>query len=155
MVVIASAKVSAAREFELRLSGRRPVMWSGIRHLVNTGTAWHGDEINSTSWPQATSQNVHTWDRLTSVTAATRLSSFLARIRLGKPLGQCLFRLTSTHERGENRSERQVDMVLCPGAAARGAERGLKFHCLKFRLGSAGEPTICSHCYDVLNEEIL
>ena len=28
-----------------------------------------------------------------------------------------------------------------------------QFHCLKFRLGSAGEPTICSHCYDVLNED--
>ena len=24
---------------------------------------------------------------------------------------------------------------------------------MKFRLGSAGEPTICSHCYDVLNED--
>ena len=29
-----------------------------------------------------------------------------------------------------------------------------QFLCVKFRLGSAGEPTICSHCYDVLNEEI-
>ena len=93
MVVIASAKVSAAREFELRLSGRRPVTWSGIRHLVNTGTAWHGDEINSTSWPQGTSQNLHTWDRLTSVTAATNYLRFDARIRLGRPLEQCVFRL--------------------------------------------------------------
>ena len=33
------------------------------------------------------------------------------------------------------------------------AERGLNFLCLEnFRLGSAGEPNICSHCYDVLNE---
>ena len=30
--------------------------------------------------------------------------------------------------------------------------KGTQFHCVKFRLGSAGEPTICSHCYDVLNE---
>ena len=29
----------------------------------------------------------------------------------------------------------------------------IQFHCLKFCLGSAGEPTICSHCYDVLNED--
>ena len=29
---------------------------------------------------------------------------------------------------------------------------GTQFLCVKFRLGSAGEPTICSHCYDVLNE---
>ena len=127
MVVITSVKVSAVRELELRLSGRRLVTWSGIRHLVNIGTAWHGDEINSTSWPQGTSQNVHTSDRLTSVTAATNYLRFGARIRLGRPLGQCVFRLTSAHEWGENRSERQVDMVLCAGAAARGAERGLNF----------------------------
>ena len=27
--------------------------------------------------------------------------------------------------------------------------KGAQFHCLKFSLGSAGEPTICSHCYSV------
>ena len=27
--------------------------------------------------------------------------------------------------------------------------KGTQFHCLKFCLGSAGEPTICSHCYSV------
>ena len=27
--------------------------------------------------------------------------------------------------------------------------KGTQFHCVKFRLGSAGEPTICSHCYSV------
>ena len=26
---------------------------------------------------------------------------------------------------------------------------GTQFLCVKFRLGSAGEPTICSHCYSV------
>ena len=36
-------------------------------------------------------------------------------------------RFTSVHERGENRSERQVDMVLCAGAAARRVKRGLNF----------------------------
>ena len=30
--------------------------------------------------------------------------------------------------------------------------KGTRFRCLKFRLGSAGKPNICSHCYDVLNE---
>ena len=30
---------------------------------------------------------------------------------------------------------------------------GTQFLCVKFCLGSAGEPTICSHCYDVLNED--
>ena len=32
---------------------------------------------------------------------------------------------------------------------------GTQFLCVKFRLGSAGEPTICSHCYDVLNEDMI
>ena len=31
---------------------------------------------------------------------------------------------------------------------------GTQFLCVKFRLGSAGEPTIRSHCYDVLNEDV-
>ena len=31
----------------------------------------------------------------------------------------------------------------------------LNFICLlEFRLGSAGEPNVCSHCYNVLHEEI-
>ena len=84
-------------------------------------------KINSTSWPKATSQNIHTWDRLMSVLAATNYLCFDARIYLGRPLGQCLFRLTSAHERGENWGERQVDVVLCAGVAARGAETGLNF----------------------------
>ena len=127
MVVITPTIVSAARELELRLGGRRPVTWLGFRHLVNTGTAGHGDEINSTSWPKATSQNVHTWKQLTSVKAATNYLRFDARIFLRRPLGQCVFRLTSAHEQGENWSERQVDTVFCAGAAARGVERGLNF----------------------------
>ena len=28
-------------------------------------------------------------------------------------------------------------------------DKGTQFHCVKFRLGSAGEPTLCSHCYSV------
>ena len=127
MVVIAPTIVSAARELELRLGGRWPVTWLGFCHLVNTGTTGHGDKIKAISWPKATSTSVHTWERLTSVTAATNYLRFDARICLGRPLGQCVFRLTSAHERGENRSELQVDTVLCAGAAAHGVERGLDF----------------------------
>ena len=126
VVVITPTIVSAARELELRL-GRRPVMWLGFRHLVNTGTTGQGDKIKVISWPKATSTSVHTWERLTSVTAATNYLRFNALICLGKPLGQCVFRLTSAHEQGENRSEWQVDTELCTGAAAHGAERGLHF----------------------------
>ena len=84
-------------------------------------------KINSTSDHKRLDQNVHTWDRLTSFTAATNYLLFVLVNRLGRPLGQCAIGLTSAHERGENRSERQVDMVLCAGAAAHGAERGLNF----------------------------
>ena len=31
----------------------------------------------------------------------------------------------------------------------------LNFIVWKFRLGSASEPNVCSHCYDVLNEDIM
>ena len=61
-------------------------------------------------------------------------------------------RFTSVHERGENRSERQVDAVLYAGADAQRSGKGTQFHCFKFRLGLADESTVCSHCYDVLNE---
>ena len=123
MVVITPTIVSAARELELRLGGRWPVTWLGFCHLVNTGTTGHGDEIKAISWPKATSTNVHTWERLTSVTAATNYLRFDALFCLGRPLGQCVFRLTSAHERGE----RQVDTVLCAGTAAHGVERELDF----------------------------
>ena len=43
--------------------------------------------------------------------------------------------------------------MLCAGADVQQSRNGAQCHCLKFRLGSAGEPTICSHCYDVLNED--
>ena len=127
VVVIASVIVRAARELELRLGGRRPITWLGFRYLVNTDTAGYGDEIKATSWPKAPSTNAHTWERLTSVTATTSYLHVDALICLGRPLGQCVFRLTSAHERGENWSERQVDTVLCAGAAVHGAERGLDF----------------------------
>ena len=101
VVVITPMIGSAARELELRLGGRRPVTWLGFRHLVNTGTTGHRDGIKVISWPKATSTNIHTWEWLTSVTTATTYLRFDAQICLGRPLGQCRFRLTSAHERGK------------------------------------------------------
>ena len=46
-------------------------------------------------------------------------------------------------------SEQQADIVLCAGAAAHGDWNVTQFHCLKFRLGSASEPNVWSHCYSV------
>ena len=127
VIVVASTIMRAARELELQLGGRRPITWLLFRHLVNKGMTAYGDGIKTTSWPKATSTNVHTWERLTSVVAATNYFRFDARICLGRPLGQCVFRLTSAHERGENQSGRQVDTVLCADADAHRAERGLNF----------------------------
>ena len=59
-------------------------------------------------------------------------------------------RFTSAHGRGENRSDKLADAVLC----ARKPEGVSISFVFKFRLGSAGEPNVCSHCYDVLNEAI-
>ena len=72
-------------------------------------------------------KNAHSCNRLTSEVSSHQLTSFLASKMPGKATGTVRVRFTSEHERGENRSERQVDMVLCAGAAARRAERGLNF----------------------------
>ena len=38
--------------------------------------------------------------------------------------------------------------MLCAGGAVHASRKSLHFVCLlKFRLGSAGEPNVCSHCY--------
>ena len=70
---------------------------------------------------------------------------------LGRPLGQSVIGLASVHEQGENQSERQVDMVLCAGAAARGAERGLNFVVWNFawdRLASRQWLQILKSCHN-------
>ena len=44
--------------------------------------------------------------------------------------------------------------MLRTGVVAHGIRKRSLFHLfLNFRLGSAGELNVCSHCYDVLNED--
>ena len=61
-----------------------------------------------------------------------------------------------THVRSLERRKSKWTMGRCGALRRCGSawtyER-TQFLCVKFRLGSAGEPTICSHCYDVLNED--
>ena len=83
-----------------------------------------------------------------------QLSSFFVfDKRLGRPLGQCV---NWTHVRSRARRKSKWTMDGCGALCRCGCawtDKGTQFHCVKFRLGSAGEPTICSHCYDVLNED--
>ena len=80
-----------------------------------------------------------------------RLSSLVFEKGLGRPLGQSVIGLTSVHKQGQNQSERQVDMVLCAGDAARGAERGLNFVVWNFawdRLASRQWLQILKSCHN-------
>ena len=83
-----------------------------------------------------------------------KLSSFRCSNLPGKATGTVRVQ-TDIHTRARRKSKWTTGGY---GALRRcGCSRsgkGTQFHCLKFCLGSAGEPTICSHCYDVLNEEI-
>ena len=46
-------------------------------------------------------------------------------------------------------SERQADAMLCTGMGAHGSRNRTQFFVLKFRLGSANELNVSSHCYSV------
>ena len=106
---------------------RRSVTW--FRHLVLlTGSERLFTSRNKRRFMSNVMwKNAHSCDRLTSQVSSHQMTSFLASKMPGKATGTVRVRFTSKHERGENQSERQVDMVLCAGAAARRAERGLNF----------------------------
>ena len=97
-----------------------------------------------------------TWDQLTSLHGQPQLSSFFVFDKhLGRPLGQCV---NWTHVRSRVRRKLKWRIGGCGALRRCGCawtDKGTQFHCVKFRLGSAGEPTICSHCYDVLNEDTI
>ena len=95
-----------------------------------------------------------TWDAADKLHRKPQLSSiFVFDKRLGRPLVQCV-NWTHVHSRARRKSKWTIGVC---GALRRcgcaWTMKGTQFHCVKFRLGSAGEPTICSHCYDVLNED--
>ena len=72
-----------------------------------------------------------------------------------RPLGQCVSD-SHSHIR-DARIEVNNRRIPCSAQVRMPTEAGmwLSFIVLKFRLGSASEPNVCSHCYDVLNEETL
>ena len=71
-----------------------------------------------------------------------------------RPLGQCV---SDSHPHtSEARIEVNDRRIPNPAQVWLRTETGmwLNFIVLKFRLGSASEPNVCSHCYDVLNEDM-
>ena len=146
--------MSAPRELALWFSGRRLVTWSGVRHLVHTGTAWHGDE-NKLDFLTRSDFTKRPHLRPTDeLHGSHKLSSFRARKSPGKATGT-VRDWTHVCTRARRKSKWTTggyDALRRCSCSQSG--KGTQFHCLKFRLGSAGEPTICSYCYDVLNEEI-
>ena len=110
-------------------------------------------EVNMASHANLLAQR-STWDQLISLHGQPKLSSFFVfDKRLGRPLGQCV---NWTHVRSRARRKSKWTIGGCGALRKCGCawtDKGTQFLCVKFRLGSAGKPTICSHCYDVLNEE--
>ena len=121
--------------------------------FVHTGTAWHGDENKLDFWPHATSPKRSHLRPTDELHGSHKLSSFCARKSPWKATGT-VHDWTHVRTRARQKSKWTTGGY---GALRRcGCSRSGKrtqFHCLKFRLGSAGQPTICSHCYDVLNED--
>ena len=123
----------------------QPVQWSqavrsGVLHPSKIGhvvppscfvdrqrTTLHSSRNKRRFMSNVMWKSAHSCDRLTSEVSSYQMTLFLASKMPGKATGTVRVRFTSEHERGENLSERQVDMVLCAGAAARRAERGLNF----------------------------
>ena len=97
-------------------------------------------------------KNAHSCDRLTSQVSSHQLTSFLASKMPGKGHWDSACQIhIRTRARRKSKWTTGRYSALCRCGCAR-SRKGTQFHCLKFRLGSASEPTICSHCYDVLNE---
>ena len=135
------------RNFRLRFIWQRPVMWS-LRHSV-AGTQRHKQTAlkHETYLTRKTQPGTNWrvfWQSITLLSSSSKTP--------GKATGSVS---DWTHVRSLARRKSKWTIggcgALCRCGCARTYE-GTQFLCVKFCLGSAGEPTICSHCYDVLNE---
>ena len=77
--------------------------------------------MSNVTWKKA-----HSCDRLTSEVSSHQLTSFLASKMPGKGHWDSVCQI-HIRTRARRKSKLQVDMVLCAGAAACRAERGLNF----------------------------
>ena len=85
----------------------------------------------------ATSKNVHSCDRLVSEVSSHQLTSYLASKYAWEGHWDSACRFTTVYRRGENRSDRLADAVLCADEAAHGSRKESHVHLLwNFRLVS-------------------
>ena len=82
-----------------------------------------------------TSKNVHSCDRLASEVSSHQLTSYLASKNAWEDHWDSACRFTSAHGRGENRSPRLADAVLCAGAAVHGGWSETQFRCCEISPG--------------------
>ena len=140
--------MGALRKLWLRFSWRRPVTWS-LRHSV-AGTQRHKQTAlkHETYLTRKTQPGTNWrvfWQSITLLSSSSKTP--------GKATGSVS---DWTHIGSLARRKSKWTMGGCGALRRCGCARtyeGTQFLCVKFRLGLAGEPTICSHCYDVLNED--
>ena len=138
----------ALRKLRLWFIWRRPVTWS-LRHSVagtqrRKQTALKHETYLTRKTQPGTNWRVF-WQSTTLLSSSSKAP--------GKATGSVSDR---THVRSLARRKWKWTIGGCGALRRCGCARtyeGTQFLCVKFRLGSAGEPTICSHCYDVLNED--
>ena len=139
--------MGALRKLRLRFIWRRPVTWS-LRHSVagtqrRKQTALKHETYLTRKTQPGTNWRVF-WQSITLLSSSSKTP--------GKATGSVS---DWTHVRSLARRKSMWTIGGCGALRRCGCARtyeGTRFLCVKFRLGSAGEPTICSHCYDVLNE---
>ena len=139
----------ALRKLRLWFIWRRPVAWS-LRHSVagtqrRKQTALKHETYLTRKTQPGTNWRVF-WQSTTLLSSSSKAP--------GKATGSVSDR---THVRSLARRKSKWTIGGCGALRRCGCARtyeGTQFLCVKFRLGSAGEPTICSHCYDVLNEDL-
>ena len=142
--------MGALRKLRLRFIWRRPVTWS-LRHSVagtqrRKQTALKHETYLTRKTQPGTNWRVF-WQSITLLSSSSK--------KPGKATGSVSDR---THVRSLARRKSKWTIGGCGALRRCGCARtyeGIQFLCVKFRLGSAGEPTICSHSYDILNEDSL
>ena len=140
--------MGALRKLRLRFIWRRPVTWS-LRHSVagtqrRKQTALKHETYLTRKMQPGTNWRVF-WQSITLLSSSSKTP--------GKATGSVS---DWTHVRSLARRKSKWTIGGCGALRRCGCARtyeGTQFLCVKFCLGSAGEPTICSHCYDVLNED--
>ena len=142
--------MGALRKLRLRFIWRRPVTWS-LRHSVagtqrRKQTALKHETYLTRKTQPGTNWPVF-WQSITLLSSSSKTP--------GKATGSVS---DWTHVRSLARRKSKWTIGGCGALRRCGSARtyeGTQFLCVKFRLGSAGKPTICSHRYDGLNEDYI